>query len=115
MVTVGAEDMDGDSDPGRRSVGGIRQPQNWGCDTRIKKPRGRSEKPFRVGGSCIGSFRVEMTVFTVDGNFERPRGSVSAIHNALKYPDNTLLLLSDLRGVRRRRSWVLEMVTKSKE
>lgn len=30
MVTVGAEDMDGDSDPGRRSVGGIRQPQNWG-------------------------------------------------------------------------------------
>ena len=30
MVTVEAEDMDGDSDPGRRSVGGIRQPQNWG-------------------------------------------------------------------------------------
>jgi len=31
MMTVGAEDMDGDSDPGRRSVGGIRQPQNGGA------------------------------------------------------------------------------------
>jgi len=34
MVTVEAEDMDGDSDPRRRSVGGIRQPQNWGLVVR---------------------------------------------------------------------------------
>lgn len=40
-----------------------------------------------------------MTVITLDGKFERPRGSVCAIHNALKYPDNALLFLSDLKGV----------------
>ena len=56
-----------------------------------------------------------MTVFTLGGNFERPRGSVCPIHNTLKYPDNTLLLLSDLRGVRKRRSWMLETVTKAKK
>lgn len=39
-----------------------------------------------------------MTVITlIDGNSERPRGSVFAIHNALKYPDDALLFLSDLR------------------
>ena len=37
-----------------------------------------------------------MTVITLDGNFDRPRGSVRAIHDALKYPDDTLLFLSDL-------------------
>ena len=36
---------------------------------------------------------------TLDGNFEKPRGSVCAIHNALKYPNNALLFLSDLRDV----------------
>lgn len=40
-----------------------------------------------------------MTVITLDGNFERTRGSVCAIHDALKYPDNALLFLSDLRGI----------------
>lgn len=39
-----------------------------------------------------------MTVITLDGNFERTRGSVCAVYDALKYPDNSLLFLSDLRG-----------------
>jgi len=40
-----------------------------------------------------------MAVTTLDGNLERPRGSVCAIHNALKYPDDSLLFLSDLRDI----------------
>ena len=40
-----------------------------------------------------------MTVITLDGEFEKTRLSVCAIHNALKYPDNSLLFLSDLRGI----------------
>ena len=38
-----------------------------------------------------------MTVITLDGNFERTRGSVCATDDALKYPDNALLFLPDLR------------------
>ena len=76
---------------------------------------GEARSRFELEDRCIGSFWVEMTVNTLDGNFERPRGSVYAIHNTLKYPDNALLLLSDLRGVRRRRSWMLETVTKSRK
>ena len=40
-----------------------------------------------------------MAVITLGGNFERPRGSIRAIHDALKYPDNSLLFLPDLREI----------------
>jgi hypothetical protein len=40
-----------------------------------------------------------MTVITQGGDFEKSRLSVCAIHNALKYPDDTLLFLSDLRAI----------------
>ena len=43
--------------------------------------------------------RFWVTVITQGGEFEKPRLSACAIHNALKYPDDTLLFLSDLRAI----------------
>lgn len=43
---------------------------------------------------------MAVITYKLSGNFERARPSVvCAIHNALKYPDDALLFLSDLRAI----------------
>lgn len=69
----------------------------WTKATSIRKG-GWAGSVTKKSGLCIAPLRL-MTVITLDGNFERTRGSVCAIHDALKYPDNALLFLSDLRGI----------------
>jgi len=78
---------------------------------KLEAPPNETEGSNHVDGNIFGLGMMEspardcilhhsrMTVTTLDGNFERPRGSVLIIHNALKYPDNALLPLSDLKDV----------------
>jgi hypothetical protein len=71
------------------------QPEIWRRSTGTHKstqPRGREKVGFYIP-------QLWMTVITQGGDFEKSRLSVCAIHNALKYPDDTLLFLSDLRAI----------------